>query len=163
MYIKSLAIVLSLEIRDINYIIETLLLHLLNQNQSQLSVKILIYHFILYLLKYNVNYFRFFYQIILMLKGLLSSKAFIHIESVRPSVTVSYFHSLIQTCINSIIVTGKSVCPFTNQVVLNFLEKKFMILLSYSSIPATVAQHVAHPLVVGKVIGSNLGPTPRHN
>ena len=29
--------------------------------------------------------------------------------------------------------------------------------------PATVAQHVAHPLVVGKVIGSNLGPTPRHN
>ena len=26
-----------------------------------------------------------------------------------------------------------------------------------------VAQHVAHPLVIGKVIGSNLGPTPRHN
>ncbi len=30
-------------------------------------------------------------------------------------------------------------------------------------LPATVAQHVAHPLVVGKVIGSNLNPTPRHN
>ena len=30
-------------------------------------------------------------------------------------------------------------------------------------LPATVAQHVAHPLVVGKVIGSNLDPTPRHN
>ncbi len=29
--------------------------------------------------------------------------------------------------------------------------------------PATVAQHVAHPLVVEKVIGSNLGSTPRHN
>ena len=29
--------------------------------------------------------------------------------------------------------------------------------------PATVAQHVAHPLVVRKVIGSNLGPKPRHN
>ena len=27
-------------------------------------------------------------------------------------------------------------------------------------VPATVAQHVAYPLVVGKVIGSNLGPTP---
>ena len=26
----------------------------------------------------------------------------------------------------------------------------------------TVAQHVAHPLVVGAVIGSNLGLTPRH-
>ena len=30
-------------------------------------------------------------------------------------------------------------------------------------IPATMAQHVAHPLFVGEVIGSNLGPTPRHN
>ena len=30
-------------------------------------------------------------------------------------------------------------------------------------VPATVAQHVAYPLVVGKVIGSNLGQTPRHN
>ena len=27
----------------------------------------------------------------------------------------------------------------------------------------TVAQHVAHSLVVGEVIGSNLGPTPRYN
>ena len=29
--------------------------------------------------------------------------------------------------------------------------------------PATVAQHAAHSLVVGKVIGSNLGLTPRQN
>ena len=28
---------------------------------------------------------------------------------------------------------------------------------------ATVAQYVAHPLVVGVMIGSNLGPTPRQN
>ena len=26
---------------------------------------------------------------------------------------------------------------------------------------AIVAQHVAHPLVVGEVIASNLGPTPK--
>ena len=29
--------------------------------------------------------------------------------------------------------------------------------------PGPVAQHVAHPLTVGKVIGSNLGSTQRHN
>ena len=34
-------------------------------------------------------------------------------------------------------------------------------LLGLSVIP--VAQNVAHPLVVGKVMGSNLGPTPLHN
>ena len=28
--------------------------------------------------------------------------------------------------------------------------------------PTTVAQHVAHPLVVGEVISSNLIPSPRH-
>ena len=28
---------------------------------------------------------------------------------------------------------------------------------------STVDQHVAHPLVVGYLMGSNLGPTPRHN
>ena len=33
-------------------------------------------------------------------------------------------------------------------------------IFSTSSKPATVAQHVAHPLVVEKVIGSNLGLTP---
>ena len=31
----------------------------------------------------------------------------------------------------------------------------------YPSGSATVAQHMAHPLVFGKVIGSNLGQTPR--
>ena len=40
----------------------------------------------------------------------------------------------------------------------------FRILLHHHSFsPATVAQHVAHQLVVGKVIGSNLGLTPRHD
>ena len=29
-------------------------------------------------------------------------------------------------------------------------------------IPATMAQHVAHMLVVGEVIGLNLGLTPHH-
>ena len=43
----------------------------------------------------------------------------------------------------------------------NFLEMAKGIKGSYQ--PATVAQQVAHPLVVRKVIGSNLGPTPRHN
>ena len=38
-----------------------------------------------------------------------------------------------------------------------FTEKLFRVK------PATVAEHVAHPLVVGKVIGLNLGPTPRQN
>ena len=31
----------------------------------------------------------------------------------------------------------------------------------YKNRSATVAQHMAHPLVFGKVIGSNLGQTPR--
>ena len=38
-------------------------------------------------------------------------------------------------------------------------------IFSYDAVlkPATVAQHVAHSLVVGKVMGLNLGTTPRHN
>ena len=32
-----------------------------------------------------------------------------------------------------------------------------------SILPATVAQHVAHLLIVGVVKGLNLGLTPRHN
>ena len=43
-----------------------------------------------------------------------------------------------------------------------FLASRAFRLLIVSR-PATVAQHVAHPLVVGEMIGSNLGPTPRHN
>ena len=30
-------------------------------------------------------------------------------------------------------------------------------------LPATVAQHIAHPLVVAKMIGSNLGPKQSKN
>ena len=57
---------------------------------------------------------------------------------------------------------------FTSGVTIRFVVPSLAALtnstLSYMyKIPATVAQHVAHPLVVGKVIGSNLGPTPRHN
>ena len=35
--------------------------------------------------------------------------------------------------------------------------------LKLFTIPAIVAQHLAHLLVVGKVIGSNIGPTLHHN
>ena len=31
------------------------------------------------------------------------------------------------------------------------------------SYPTTVAQHIARLLIIGKVIGSNPGPTPCHN
>ena len=43
------------------------------------------------------------------------------------------------------------------------LENKDELFISRSliaySVFATVAQHLAHPLVVGKITGSNLGPT----
>ena len=37
-----------------------------------------------------------------------------------------------------------------------------VIIVSQRTAPRTIAQHVAHPLIVGEVIGSNLGPTPHH-
>ena len=46
------------------------------------------------------------------------------------------------------------------------LENKDELFISRSliaySVFATVAQHLAHPLVVGKMIGSSLGQTPLH-
>ena len=53
------------------------------------------------------------------------------------------------------------------KIMLSFPKKENSVSLQVFEIlsyrPATVAQHVAHPLVVGKVIGSNLGPTLCHN
>ena len=42
---------------------------------------------------------------------------------------------------------------------LKIIVSKDLILLK----PGIVAQHEAHPLVAGEVIGSNLGPTRRNN
>ena len=39
----------------------------------------------------------------------------------------------------------------------------FKLAVALLAIWSTILEEVAHPLVVGKVLGSNLGPTPRHN
>ena len=50
----------------------------------------------------------------------------------------------------------KFICNIYQKQLDMFVYCQFFLL-------ATLAQRVVHPFVVGKVIGSNLGPTPRHN
>ena len=61
------------------------------------------------------------------------------------------------------------IAAVLNLMVLKFMtmntedEKRDEIEAIQVSKPATIGQHVKHPLVVGEVLGSNLGTTPHHN
>ena len=51
---------------------------------------------------------------------------------------------------------------FTKETRISWFISGGVIIVSQRTAPTTLAQHVAHPLIVGEVIGSNLGPTPHH-
>ena len=59
------------------------------------------------------------------------------------------------------LISGRASSTFTLKYTGCLSNKKYLIYCLPK--PATVAQHVEHPLVIGKVTGSNLGPTPSHN